>query len=463
MSDFLFRQDTIAAISTPAGRGAIGIIRISGPQTCEVLAPFWHGKSLREIPCRVFSLGQLNDTNGDPLDQALLVRFEAPGSYTGEDMVELHCHGNPSLLGEILRLLFSAGARPAEPGEFTFRAFRNGRMSLLQAESVAELIEARGQWARRNALRVLAEKGDSWVREALDRLLNIWVRIEADLEFPTDDLDSLHLSELLPGLEALHQDLSDLQRKAVHYAKLQEGYRVVLAGPPNVGKSSLLNALLGYSRALVTEIPGTTRDTLEESFEVGGIPVRLIDTAGLGEARDLLDLKGMERSRDALERADMVLAIVDVSTVPPAPCGAHLAGWLSDGEIERECPLLLVGNKADLLPAGSPWFDNKEVVLVSAREETGLENLVNQIGRMLKQAGGFDLEERLMLNERQARTLTEAIEAVGRGIGNIQAGAHQELVATDLAEARRALEELSGKTLQVDLLGEIFNRFCIGK
>ncbi len=463
MSEFLFRQDTIAAISTPAGRGAIGIIRVSGPGTHEVLNPIWRGKPTKNLSPRTFSLGEILTPDGGLLDQALLVCFSAPDSYTGEDMAELHCHGNPALLSDILRLLVIQGARPAEPGEFTFRAFRNGKISLLQAESVAELIDARGHWARRNALRVLAEKGDAWVREALDRLLDLWVRVEADLEFPSDDLDSLNPTELLPGLEGLQQYLINLQSKAVLYSKLQEGYRVVLAGPPNVGKSSLLNALLGYNRALVTDIPGTTRDTLEESFETGGIPIRLIDTAGLGDSRDLLDLKGMERSREALGQADLVLAVVDVSSSDPDRSTGLLASWLPNSNSGQDTPTLLVGNKADLLPTGSPWFAYEQVVLVSAREETGLDHLIRKIGEILGKAGGMDLEERIMLNQRQAQTLVRAIEALARGIDNIKVAAHLELVATDLAEARKALEELSGHTLQVDLLGAIFSRFCIGK
>jgi tRNA modification GTPase len=463
MSDFLFRQDTIAAIATPVGRGAIGIIRLSGPAILEVLSPIWRGKSLEVKKPRTFSLGNLVDSNGTLLDQALLVHFIAPNSYTGEDMAELHCHGNPSLLGDILRLLVARGVRPAEPGEFTFRAFRNGKISLFQAESVAELIEARGQWARQNALRVLAEKGDSWVQEALDRLLEIWVRVEADLEFPTDDLDSLHSSDLLPGLESLHRDLDGLRKRSVLYSKLQEGYRVVLAGPPNVGKSSLLNALLGYNRALVTDIPGTTRDTLEESFEAAGIPIRLVDTAGLGESQDVLDLKGMERSRDALSKADLVLAVVDVSDSQPNLDESLFIRWLPKATEAPECPVLLVGNKGDLLPQGSPWFNLDSLILVSAKEETGLEHLTEKMGEVLRQSGGMDLEERIMLNQRQENTLAQAIESIERGIHNVQQRAHQELVATDLSDARKALEELSGNTLHLDLLGTIFSRFCIGK
>ena len=463
MSDFLFRQDSIAAISTPPGRGAIGIIRLSGPQVIGILSSVWRGKDLRELPPRTFTLGHLADTDGHLLDQGLLVCFSAPDSYTGEDMVELHCHGNPSLMGDILRLLVSRGARLAEAGEFTFRAFRNGKMSLLQAEAVAELIDARGQWVRRNALRVLAEGGDSWVRNALDRLLDLWVRIEADLEFPTEDLDSLRPKDLLPGLGALHEDLVELQKRSVLFTRLQEGYRVVLAGPPNVGKSSLLNALLGYNRALVTDIPGTTRDTLEETFDPGGIPTRLIDTAGLGESQDFLDLKGMERSREALLKADLVLAVMDVSASVPDEVNGLLSSWLPENQSDQETPLLVVGNKADLLPTESPWFDHKHMILVSAKDGTGLDLLTGRIVEVLKHAGGIDLEERIMLNQRQAQALDQAIEAIYRGIDNLQMGAHEDLVATDLADARKALEELSGNTLQVDLLGTIFNRFCIGK
>lgn len=462
MSDFMFREDPIAAISTPAGRGAIGIVRLSGSGVDRVLAPLWCGRPLQEIPPRTFSLGKVARPGGDLIDEVLLVRFPAPNSYTGDDMAELHCHGNPGLLAEILKSLISQGARPAQPGEFTLRAFRNGRMSLLQAESVAELIEARGEWARRNALTVLAEKGDVWVRELLDEVLQIWAPIEADMEFPTDDLDAIQLGGVLPAIERIETKISDLQHRAIQFAKLQEGYRVVLAGRPNVGKSSLLNALLGYSRALVTEIPGTTRDTLEEPIEVEGIPIRLIDTAGLGEARDALDAHGMERSRDALRRADLVVVVADAAAVS-APGEEGPGHFLDGNEIRPDCPCILAANKADLLPQDSPWHHHPTALLVSAKEEWGLDHLAKCIGETLAAPGGIHLEERLMLNQRQADTLARAGEAIRQCIANIRSRANQDLIAQDLTEAKNSLEELSGGTYQVDLLEAIFSRFCIGK
>jgi tRNA modification GTPase len=393
----------------------------------------------------------------------MIARMVGPNSYTGEDLVELHCHGNPHLLRDILVDLVAAGARPAEPGEFTFRAFRNGRMSLLQAESVADLIEAKGEWARKNALATLAEEGDRWVRELLDSLLEIWVPIEADLEFPTDDLDSLRLSDYTAPLQALLKKMRDLENRASRYSKLQEGYRVVLAGAPNVGKSSLLNALLGYNRALVTDIPGTTRDTLEEVFEIEGIPIRLVDTAGLGEARDTLDAAGMERSRDALARADLAVAILDLSLIGPPDESLTPSDFLPGGETSTSCPFILVGNKVDLLPQDSEWRRQNDLALVSAKEGAGLEDLINKMGQVLQDSGGVDLDERTMLNARQAKALGQASGALERALENIETCAPQELVATDLIDAKNALEELSGKSIRLDLMESIFSRFCIGK
>jgi tRNA modification GTPase len=401
-------------------------------------------------------------SDGGILDEILLARFRAPNSYTGEDMAELHCHGNPGLLAEILKALIAQGIRLAEPGEFTCRAFRNGRLSLLQAESVAELIDSRGEWARRNALSVLAESGDAWVRELLDAILAIWVPVESDLEFPTDDLDSLRLDTFLPALEALATRLSDLEQRSTRYAKLQEGYRVVLAGAPNAGKSSLLNALLGYSRALVTEIPGTTRDTLEEQFDIRGIPIRLIDTAGLGDAHDALDAHGMERSREALRRADLAVVVIDVAEEPAGP-DLSPGGFLAGEQVPEGCPVILAGNKCDLLSDESPWRQVEGVHLVSAKEETGLDQLIDSIGETLTGSGVVHLEERIMLNQRQAETLSRTSQAITRATQNIRTSASQDLVATDLRDAKTALEELSGKTIQVDLLETIFSRFCIGK
>ncbi len=463
MEEFLFRQDTIAAISSPAGRGAIGIIRLSGPDCCDGLTGLWVGKNLEDLPSHHFTLGKMCGENSDLLDEVLLVRMRAPHSYTGEEMVEIHAHGNPHVLKAILFQLYQQGMRASEPGEFTFRAFRNGRMSLVQAESVATLIDAKGDWARKNALNVLAEEGGKWVQDLIDDLLHIWIPVEADLEFPTDDLDSLNLEDLLPTLHRLLGRMANLRKKAVQFSKLQEGYRVVLAGEPNVGKSSLLNALLGYQRAMVTEIPGTTRDTLEEVFEIDGIPIRLIDTAGLGEAKDELDARGMERSREALRRADLVVAVIDAALHTCPEGELDFRNFLPALPEGFETPTLYVANKADLLDEGSSWNHKESVIPVSALKETGLKDLLRSMAETLTQEGGVDLEERLMLNDRQERTLGRAVDAIEHCIENIKTGANQDLVATDLAEAKSALEELSGKTIQVDLMGEIFGKFCIGK
>jgi len=462
MADFLFREDSIAALSTPPGRGAIGIIRISGQQSIRAVQKLWQGGPIDQLPPRTLSLGTITTESGEPIDEAFVAYMPAPNSYTGEDVVEVHCHGNPTIQTEILRSLTQLGVRPAEPGEFTYRAFRNGRISLVQAESVAQLIDARGMWARKNALSVLAEDGDSWVRELLDALLEIWAPIEADLEFPTDDLDSINLKSFLPGLDRLRLRVEDLQRRSLRFAKLQEGYRVVIAGPTNAGKSSLLNALLGYNRALVTEIPGTTRDTLEETFDVGGIPIRLIDTAGLGEARDLLDEKGQERSRQALQEADLIVALFDLSEESPDE-GTPQPDALLDSEIPESCPCLVIGNKDDLLLEGSEWRSVPDLIRVSAKEGKGLDRLLECIQETLTESGVVQLDERIMLNQRQEETLTRAHYAITACVHNIQTNANQDLVASDLAEAKKALEDLSGKTIQPDLLETIFSKFCIGK
>lgn len=463
MEDHLFRQDVIAAVSTPLGRGAVGIIRLSGPGSVEFLRPLWRGRDLDRLPASRLTLGKLVDRNGAILDETLLVRMRAPRSYTGEEMVEIHCHGNPRLLKSILSELYALGVRPAEPGEFTFRAFRSGRMTLLEAEAVATLIDAKGEWARRNALNVLAEGGGEWVRDLMDDLLAIWIPVEADLEFPTDDLDSLSLETLCPSIRRLVDKTRGLLDRAVRFSKLQEGFRVVLAGEPNAGKSSLLNALLGYGRALVTDIPGTTRDTLEESFEIEGIPIRLIDTAGLGEARGYLDAQGMERSREAIRRADLIVLVEDASIHTPGESLSRIAESASIPLESITAPVLLAANKSDLLPNDSPWFGSEDAVLVSALQGTGLETLLERTSQMLVDAGGVDLDERTMLNDRQAETLKRAIESLERCLENIETGAPQDLIATDLHEAKLAFEDLSGKTLRIDLMGEIFNKFCIGK
>ncbi|MCE7909139.1 MAG: tRNA uridine-5-carboxymethylaminomethyl(34) synthesis GTPase MnmE [Candidatus Omnitrophica bacterium COP1] len=463
MTDIFFRQDTIVAQSTSPGRGAIGILRLSGSSVLDILSPHWKGRDLRTLSPRYFTLGHILDRESHPLDEALLVLFNAPHSYTGEDMAELHCHGNPFLLADIQRVLCQAGARIAEPGEFTFRAFRNGRMTFTQAESVADLIEARGAWARRNALSVLVENGDAWIRELLDQVINLWVPIEADIEFPTEGIDALAFDQLLQPLQALENRIVELLQHSTRYARLQEGFRVVLAGKPNAGKSSLLNALLGYNRALVTDIPGTTRDTLEEQIEINGIPVRLIDTAGLGEARDVLDAFGMERSRKALSQADLILLVLDSTCEDPSEATKWGLEWIQDHDYDGQTPILTVAAKCDLLSEDSGWKTLAEAVLVSSLSREGLDHLSASIAQVLQASGVVNLDERVMLNQRQESVLQRAREAVQRARSNAVNRFPQELIATDLAEARSALEELSGQNIQVDLLGTIFSRFCLGK
>jgi tRNA modification GTPase len=460
---YLLREDTIAAISTPVGRGALGVVRLSGPGSKEALVSLWAGPPLDHLKRRRSTLGRIRSPEGTLVDEVLICWMPGPASYTGEDVLEISCHGNPHILGQVMDLLRFQGVRVAAPGEFTFRAFRNGRMTLTQAEAVAELIEAKGQWARANALSVLAEEGDIWVQELMESLVQIWVPIEADMEFPTDDLDSLNPSDFLPALQDLSRRMSELASRATRFSKLQEGYRVVLAGERNAGKSSLLNALLGYSRALVTDIPGTTRDTLEEILEIQGIPIRLIDTAGLGETKDLLDAQGMERSRQAISRADVVVYVLDASEQPPPsdPMAAFADFLGCPGS--PQVPLVVVGNKEDLLSEDSPWKKEDRAVRVSAKTEQGLPGLTAKIAETLVSGAGVDLEQRLMLNQRQAETLSRGQEVVDRAIANIQDNAPQDLIATDLQEAKTALEELSGRVFRVDLMETIFSRFCIGK
>ena len=431
--------DTIAAIATPPGRGGIGVVRVSGRAARSVAA-----KVLGAVPvARHATLARFRDARGDPLDEGLALFFAAPRSYTGEDVLELHGHGGPVVMQALLRACLDAGARLADPGEFTRRAYLEDKLDLAQAEAVADLIDASSQEAARAALRSLSGQFSEAINGLSAQVIELRALTEAMLDFPEEDVDVVHRADASSRLTRVHAGLEDILRKSSEGSLLRSGIHVVLAGPPNVGKSSLLNRLAGHERAIVTPVPGTTRDALREPIEIDGVPVTLVDTAGLREAGDLIEQMGMERTQRELSHADVVLAVQEAGRpTPPLPAIA--------ATLQR----IPVYNKLDLAPGFMP----PSGVAVSAKTGEGIEALQAAI---LAAAGWSSTGESTFLaRERHLQALLKARSHLAAARDQL---AQWEFFAEELRLVHAELGTITGEFTAADLLGEIFSRFCIGK
>ena len=433
-------RDTIAAVATPPGRGGIGIVRISGPRA-QNIAEQVAGCVPRP---RVATLAGFKDKHGAPIDEGIALYFPGPDSYTGEDVVELQGHGGPVVMGMLLSACLDAGARIAEPGEFTRRAFLEGRLDLAQAEAVADLIDASSQEAARSALRSLTGEFSAAIEALRSELVELRALTEAQLDFPEEEVDALHRDAAVERLSRVRTALEDVLARSQQGSLLRSGVQVVLAGPPNVGKSSLLNRLAGEERAIVTPIAGTTRDALREVIQIEGVAAVLVDTAGLRDSADEIEKLGMARTRSELERADVVLAVHDATD--PA---RSLTG------VPRGVARIDVYNKVDLSPGFVPPAG---ALALSAKTGTGLPALREAI---VQAAGWLATGESVFLaRERHLRALSAAKAHLAR------AGAEEgrwELFAEELRLAHQELSSITGAFTSDDLLGEIFSRFCIGK
>ena len=458
-------MDIIAAIATGHSPTAIGIVRVSGQgcfACCDRVFRAFNGSPFSQQTPRNMVFGEMLDAQGRVIDQGLAVRFPGPRSYTGEDSAEFHCHGSPVVLRELLESLFAAGARQAKAGEFTRRAFLNGRLDLTQAEAVIDLIDAETAAAARNA----AAQLDGGLRRVLepiqDSLLDITSRFYAVVDYPDEDIEDVKPEQVAEALSSAEKQLSSLLATCQRGKVLKSGVRTAIVGRPNAGKSSLLNALAGYERAIVTDIPGTTRDTVEESVLCGGVLLRLIDTAGIRDTEDVVEQKGVERSRKALESADLVLAVVDGS-VP-----------LTDEDLEvlrlaAENPRwIAVFSKCDLWDTkahsvgiiGSP-APAASVTLSSVTGE-GLGDLENAVAALFP-AGDPKEAGSLLTDQRQEEAARRARDAVRRAKDALENGLTPDAVLTDAEEALDSLGELTGRTAKEEIVSRIFSRFCVGK
>lgn len=454
-------SDTIAAIATPVQPGAIGILRLSGAGTCAALDAVFRAKNGKKAGAqrsRTMVLGELLNETGQVIDNVLCVVFPAPHSYTGEDCAELHCHGSPIVLDAGLRALFAAGCRQATGGEFTKRAFLNGQLDLIQAESVVDLIDAETAQQAHNAVCQLDGALSRTVGRIYDELMDMAARFYAVVDYPDEDIEDLQRQEMLDTLRRAQGELESLVAGFSRGRLMKLGVPTVLLGKPNAGKSSLLNALLGYDRAIVTDVAGTTRDTVEEKAEVGGVLLRLIDTAGIRQGGDAVEALGVERSRAAAKRASLAVLVLD---------GSHSLTQEDEDAIAlaQTVPHLIVAvNKSDLPRAVdigglADRFDN--VASVSAATGEGLDVLTDAIAAQFpagSTAGGA-----LLTNARQADAANRALSAVAEARSALRIGMTADVVLTDCESALAALGELNGKQVRDDLIDTIFSRFCVGK
>ena len=458
-------MDTIAAISTGNSATAIGIVRVSGEgcfALCDAVFRPLSGKEFSAAAPRKMIYGDMLDKNGRVIDRGLAVLFPGPNSYTGEDSAEFHCHGSPVVLRELLSAIFANGARQAAAGEFTRRAFLNGRLDLTQAEAVVDLIDAETAAAARNAAAQLDGSLRRDFETITDRLLDITSRFYAVVDYPDEDIEDLQLEDITATLQICDNTLTRLLATCDRGRVLKNGVRTAIVGRPNAGKSSLMNALAGYDRAIVTNIPGTTRDTVEESVLCGGVRLRLIDTAGIRDTEDVVERMGVERSRKAVETADLVLAVVDSSIEFTEEDAAVL-------EMAAVHPnWILVSSKSDLPSAPTPFLrftGNHHApaaeISVSSVSGEGLEALESAVAALFPE--GDIPDGGILTAQRQQEAALRARDAIRRAKEALESGLTPDAVLTDAEEALHALGELTGKTAREEIVSRIFERFCVGK
>jgi len=450
-------NDTIVALATPPGRGGIGVIRLSGPGSLQILQKLVASDNFHPEP-NVLSLRSLIDpATNETLDRALVCYFKAPHSFTGEDVVELHCHGSPISLRAIIDVTLTLEARMATPGEFSLRAVATGRMKLSEAEAIRDLVDAQTDAAARQATRQMKGEISHALQPLQDELLKIIVRLESSLEFVEDDLPLIEQDQLITSLRDLRAECDRMARTFSRGRLLRDGIRVTLIGRPNVGKSSLFNSLLGHGRAIVTDIPGTTRDAITESIGIDGVPLIVTDTAGLRVSTDEIEAIGVDRTRREAADSDLLIVVIDGSESLTE----------EDREVLSEAAdrrYIIALNKSDLggFSAARITDDPSTIVSVSAMTAAGLEGLRAAILQPFTN-GNANGEGLLITNARHHDLLTRAMDAIRSSENLLRDSASEEIVLVGLLNALRYLGEITGETTSDEILGEIFSTFCIGK
>lgn len=463
-------EDTIAAISTPAGTGGIGIIRISGNEAVEIANKIFRGVSKRaagkdavaRMSSHTIKYGTIVDPNTEELlDECLISVMKAPHSYTKEDVVEINCHGGYAVMRKILSILFQIGARPAEAGEFTKRAFINGRIDLSKAEAVMDLILAKTDAGRKTAAQQLSGRLSGEIAAIREKLKLCLAEIEVALDYPEYEMDGEAGGSAITLLNEIQKKLKKLSDTFYRGHILKEGIKVAIAGIPNVGKSSLLNLLSGHDRAIVTDIPGTTRDTIEESIDYEGIPIILTDTAGLRETSDAVEKIGVDRSYEVIQNSDIVVFMADISDSVQAARSKELLDEIKT-KIESDKNILVVLNKSDIEQREASAVFGEYAVKMSVKENRGAEVLLEKI-KELMQIGAVENSDTVITSERHKTLIDQALVALRKAEESYQANLPLDCISYDIWECGKFLGEITGESIEEDVMETIFSKFCLGK
>ncbi|MBP3887909.1 MAG: tRNA uridine-5-carboxymethylaminomethyl(34) synthesis GTPase MnmE [Cellulosilyticum sp.] len=457
-------EDTIAAISTPIGVGGIGIIRVSGKEAISIVDKIFKAankKSLKDIGSHTITYGHIVSQSGKVLDEVLIMLMKGPKTFTREDVIEINCHGGPIPLNAVLMEVINAGARLADSGEFTKRAFLNGRIDLAQVEAIMDIIEAKTELSLSQAVGQLEGNLSKKIREYQDTLIQIIARIEVSIDYPEYDDDEPITNDFEAELRALSAELNELLKTADTGKMIRDGVKTAIVGRPNVGKSSLLNALLEENKAIVTDIPGTTRDVVEAYLNIDGIPFQLLDTAGIRETEDVVEQIGVERSKSSIEEADLVLMLVD----------AHAGLLDKDKEILAQVKgkhVIYVFNKNDLGSNITPeitqeHFNDGKIINISAKEQDGLKDLRNAMKEIVIKGNATVSNQATISNQRQKQALMNAIKSLDKVIEAIEMGLPEDCLAIDLHDAFGHLGMIVGESLKEEIINQLFSRFCLGK
>lgn len=449
--------ETIAAVATPPGEGGVAIIRISGHQALDVAAKIFSGP-IRAYATHTAHFGKILDADRNTIDEVLTLVMRAPRSYTGEDTVEVHCHGGSLITQQVLDVVLKAGARAALPGEFTFKAYMNGKLDLAQAEAVQALIGAKNTLALQCAEKQLQGKISQRILSFQKKLVDIAAILEAWVDFPEEDLEFATIDEVITALTEIKNAMQSLALTFDDGKIISHGISLCLVGPPNAGKSSLMNALLGKERAIVTDIPGTTRDLLEEDLKLGNLHFRLIDTAGIRDTQEIIEKEGIRRSQETMRQADLILLVLDVSQ----NLSPETKTLIASSPQEKT---LIVCNKIDLKKENAERWEltSPHISYISAKEGIGLEELQQKIEHIIWQKGPPAKDEIVITNLRHKQALTSAIGALETLIEGLKTQVSPEFVSSDMRKVLSELGTIIGTNITEDILSAIFSKFCIGK